>query len=60
MKLTLLAQLQSKLCPYFIPFRTRKHSNMDCSGYPVTYIWDVSSLEAPKQTGLYKGKCSLS
>ncbi|CAH0050083.1 unnamed protein product [Clonostachys solani] len=25
------------------------------SGYPVTYIWDVSSLEAPKQTGLYKG-----
>jgi hypothetical protein len=24
-------------------------------GYPVTYIWDVSNLEAPKQTGLYKG-----
>lgn len=24
-------------------------------GYPVTYIWDISDLEAPKQTGLYKG-----
>ncbi|KAM0322000.1 hypothetical protein ACHAQA_009741 [Verticillium albo-atrum] len=24
-------------------------------GYPVTYIWDISSLESPKQTGLYKG-----
>lgn len=24
-------------------------------GYPVTYIWDIRSLEAPKQTGLYKG-----
>ncbi|KAK1623511.1 hypothetical protein BDP81DRAFT_503096 [Colletotrichum phormii] len=23
-------------------------------GYPVTYIWDIRSLEAPKQTGLYK------
>jgi choice-of-anchor B domain-containing protein len=23
--------------------------------YPVTYIWDISSLAAPKQTGLYKG-----
>jgi hypothetical protein len=23
-------------------------------GYPVTYIWDISSLEAPKQTGIYK------
>ncbi|KAH7322678.1 hypothetical protein B0I35DRAFT_350669 [Stachybotrys elegans] len=23
--------------------------------YPVTYIWDISDLEAPKQTGLYKG-----
>lgn len=23
--------------------------------YPVTYIWDVRSLESPKQTGLYKG-----
>jgi choice-of-anchor B domain-containing protein len=22
--------------------------------YPVTYIWDISSLEAPKQTGIYK------
>ncbi|KAK3388001.1 hypothetical protein B0H63DRAFT_168077 [Podospora didyma] len=24
-------------------------------GYPVTYIWDIKNLEAPKQTGLYKG-----
>ncbi|KAK3381205.1 hypothetical protein B0H63DRAFT_415941 [Podospora didyma] len=24
-------------------------------GYPVSYIWDVSSLEKPKQTGYYKG-----
>jgi hypothetical protein len=24
-------------------------------GYPVTYIWDIRSLENPKQTGLYKG-----
>ncbi|KEY65503.1 hypothetical protein S7711_09293 [Stachybotrys chartarum IBT 7711] len=24
-------------------------------GYPVTYIWDVSDLENPLQTGLYKG-----
>ena len=23
-------------------------------GFPVTYIWDISSLEAPKQTGIYK------
>ncbi|KAF2645194.1 hypothetical protein P280DRAFT_495159 [Massarina eburnea CBS 473.64] len=23
-------------------------------GHPVTYIWDISSLKAPKQTGLYK------
>ena len=23
-------------------------------GYPVTYVWDIKSLEAPKQTGLYK------
>ncbi|KAF1955914.1 hypothetical protein CC80DRAFT_516792 [Byssothecium circinans] len=23
-------------------------------GNPITYIWDVSSLKAPKQTGLYK------
>jgi len=23
-------------------------------GYPVTYIWDIRSLEAPKQTGIYK------
>ncbi|KAL1838132.1 hypothetical protein VTJ49DRAFT_3011 [Mycothermus thermophilus] len=24
-------------------------------GYPVSYIWDISSLENPKQTGYYKG-----
>ncbi|KAF3355249.1 hypothetical protein VdG1_04210 [Verticillium dahliae VDG1] len=24
-------------------------------GYPVTYIWDIKSLENPKQTGIYKG-----
>jgi choice-of-anchor B domain-containing protein len=23
-------------------------------GHPITYIWDISSLKAPKQTGLYK------
>jgi len=23
------------------------------AGYPITYIWDISSLEAPKQTGYY-------
>jgi len=23
-------------------------------GYPVTYIWDITSLENPKQTGIYK------
>ncbi|KAI6785513.1 uncharacterized protein J7T54_007156 [Emericellopsis cladophorae] len=23
-------------------------------GYPVTYVWDISDLEAPKQTGLFK------
>jgi len=25
-------------------------------GYAVTYIWDISNLEAPKQTGYYKSK----
>ncbi|KAK0716089.1 hypothetical protein B0H67DRAFT_582373 [Lasiosphaeris hirsuta] len=24
------------------------------SGYPITYIWDIRSLESPKQTGLYR------
>jgi len=24
------------------------------AGNPITYIWDISSLKAPKQTGLYK------
>ncbi|KAI0873338.1 hypothetical protein GGS24DRAFT_400728 [Hypoxylon argillaceum] len=26
------------------------------AGYPVTYIWDISSLEKPKQTGHYSAK----
>ena len=25
-------------------------------GYPVTYIWDIRSLEKPLQTGFYKSK----
>lgn len=25
-------------------------------GYPVTFIWQLESLEDPKQVGLYKGK----
>ncbi|KAK0732905.1 hypothetical protein B0T26DRAFT_736050 [Lasiosphaeria miniovina] len=24
-------------------------------GYPISYIWDISSLESPKQTGYYRG-----
>ena len=24
------------------------------AGYPITYFWDISSLEAPKQTGFYR------
>jgi choice-of-anchor B domain-containing protein len=24
-------------------------------GYPISYIWDITSLETPKQTGHYKG-----
>jgi choice-of-anchor B domain-containing protein len=32
-------------------------------GFPVTYIWDISDLENPKQTGFYKatnrGECDL-
>lgn len=23
--------------------------------YPVSYIWDISDLQRPKQTGLFKG-----
>lgn len=26
------------------------------AGYPITYIWDISSLESPKQTGYYSAK----
>ncbi|KAK1991998.1 hypothetical protein LX36DRAFT_733819 [Colletotrichum falcatum] len=26
------------------------------SGYPVTYFWDIRSLEAPKQTGFYRSE----
>jgi choice-of-anchor B domain-containing protein len=25
------------------------------AGYPITYIWDISSLERPRQTGYYRG-----
>ncbi|RBQ86437.1 hypothetical protein VDGD_08047 [Verticillium dahliae] len=35
--------------------RTGPHVGPAIDGYPVTYIWDISDLEAPKQTGLYKG-----
>ena len=30
-------------------------SGLAADGYPISYIWDISSLEAPKQTGHYKG-----
>ncbi|KAK4151660.1 hypothetical protein C8A00DRAFT_35702 [Chaetomidium leptoderma] len=30
-------------------------TGLAADGYPVSYIWDVSSLEAPRQTGHYKG-----
>ena len=30
-------------------------TGLAADGYPVSYIWDISSLEAPKQTGHYKG-----
>ncbi|KAI0114799.1 hypothetical protein F4814DRAFT_293485 [Daldinia grandis] len=30
------------------------HAGLGEPGYPITYIWDISSLEAPKQTGYYK------
>ncbi|CRK47571.1 hypothetical protein BN1723_007628 [Verticillium longisporum] len=30
--------------------------NPASDGYPVTYIWDIRSLEAPKNTGIYKGE----
>lgn len=26
------------------------------SGYPITYFWDIRSLENPKQTGYYRSK----
>ncbi|KAI0196469.1 hypothetical protein F4808DRAFT_439750 [Astrocystis sublimbata] len=26
------------------------------AGFPITYIWDISSLEAPKQTGYYSAQ----
>ncbi|KAH6718862.1 hypothetical protein BKA61DRAFT_712882 [Leptodontidium sp. MPI-SDFR-AT-0119] len=32
----------------------QKASGPAVDGFPVTYIWDVRSLEAPKQTGFYK------
>ncbi len=30
-------------------------TGLAAEGYPISYIWDISSLEAPKQTGHYKG-----
>ena len=30
-------------------------SGLAADGYPISYIWDISSLESPKQTGHYKG-----
>ncbi|KAK0614712.1 hypothetical protein B0T14DRAFT_593307 [Immersiella caudata] len=30
-------------------------NGLGSSGFPISYIWDVSSLEAPKQTGYYRG-----
>ncbi|KAK3401513.1 hypothetical protein B0T20DRAFT_116352 [Sordaria brevicollis] len=30
-------------------------TGLGADGYPITYIWDISSLEKPKQTGHYKG-----
>ncbi|KAI0377089.1 hypothetical protein F5Y04DRAFT_191057 [Hypomontagnella monticulosa] len=30
------------------------HAGLGEPGYPITYIWDISSLEAPKQTGYYR------
>jgi choice-of-anchor B domain-containing protein len=35
--------------------RTGPHVGPAIDGYPVTYIWDISDLTKPKQTGLYKG-----
>ncbi|KAK6949946.1 hypothetical protein Daesc_008269 [Daldinia eschscholtzii] len=29
-------------------------AGLGAAGYPITYIWDISSLEAPKQTGYYQ------
>ncbi|CCC05475.1 unnamed protein product [Sordaria macrospora k-hell] len=30
-------------------------AGLGADGYPITYIWDITSLENPKQTGHYKG-----
>ncbi len=32
----------------------QKAAGPAADGFPVTFIWDISSLEAPKQTGFYK------
>ncbi|KAI1465250.1 uncharacterized protein F4812DRAFT_137753 [Daldinia caldariorum] len=29
-------------------------AGLGAAGYPITYIWDISSLEAPRQTGYYQ------
>lgn len=31
-----------------------RHAGPAADGYATTYIWDVSDLEKPKQTGFYK------
>ncbi|KAK0649986.1 hypothetical protein B0T16DRAFT_325872 [Cercophora newfieldiana] len=30
-------------------------TGLGAGGFPISYIWDISSLESPKQTGHYKG-----
>lgn len=31
-----------------------EHAGMAAQGFPITYIWDIKSLRAPKLTGYYK------
>ncbi|TDZ68466.1 hypothetical protein CTRI78_v002114 [Colletotrichum trifolii] len=33
----------------------RNKTGPAADGFPVTYFWDIRSLEAPKQTGIFKG-----
>jgi choice-of-anchor B domain-containing protein len=32
-----------------------RRTGLGKDGFPISYIWDISDLEAPKQTGHYKG-----